>query len=950
MNIGWITELSIFKMANMLQDIRRHIELADEAVAWAKSCGNESFPYEKLKDYRRRLKKIGAALEEKSSAAAYGESQVGKSYLMSSLLSSPQSPFVIMHGGKEYSFIDDLNPSGGNNAKIESTGVVTRFTLSASADAMEGFVRVRNLSVVDIILLLANSYYNDIKIDQDKALRFDQINQYLSEMSGLWAEGEVAQREITEDDIRDISDYMKDVIGNAAAMVNQSNFCRTVSPIIRFVPYDKWVDVFSLLWNRNAEISHMFGVLISEYRKIGFQTDVYIPFDAVLREKGTILKVQWLDTVCGAQVDTGRDELFTDVYSPAGDVIARGFGKGCLSALIAEVTFVLPEQIAADRPFLRKMDLLDFPGARGNEEYAEADIHAVLPTLLRRGKVAYLFKKYSRALRIGSVLFCFHNDQKAAPIGGAINSWVEENIGSTPQERADALRSTCGVAPLFLVATKFNLDLERAKTDKPSNKENLTEHWKRFKDVLPEIIKPSRWLYDWNCDNGGRSSAFQNIYPLRDFFWSAKNGVFDGYVEGKSGEASVHSFADYPDYIDSLKDSFLSNDFVKKHFANPSQTWDDVATPNNDGSKAIIRSLNVLAGVLDTVRLTRCAAKLTEIKEDMLRILRPYFEPDAQEDRNRKVKQIVSDVTTSLMFKVGSHPETFGKIVDALMVPVGALRDIAYDVIVCHSEMPVPFDEIGFLRKLADIGESDPVEVCVGKLCKTLSCNDEADLKAKLQERGYSIDMVVQGGREVPTTVADVVVKRIVAYWNEYMNSQVKLLTPLLPHADEIVHRLTLIFRKLDLRKVLSDRVERYCSILDKKEQPNAVADCASLILNGFVSNVGREYLTDHEIAEVKVKAENCDIHIDSDIMACEQERKAMPLEETLAVFDKAATDINEVPMESLMQLPFWGNLLRWENLLTIGMLFSSDISNVDPVANAKMKAIIEGCKSLYRS
>lgn len=103
--------------------------MVDGSIAWAKEHGKESFPCNTFKDWRRRLKRIYAALEEKCSVAAYGESQVGKSYLMSSLLSSPNSPFVITNGGKAYSFIDDINPSGGNNAKIESTGVVTRFTL-----------------------------------------------------------------------------------------------------------------------------------------------------------------------------------------------------------------------------------------------------------------------------------------------------------------------------------------------------------------------------------------------------------------------------------------------------------------------------------------------------------------------------------------------------------------------------------------------------------------------------------------------------------------------------------------------------------------------------------------------------------------------------------------------------------------------------------------------------
>ena len=48
----------------MLQDINQHIALIDGSIAWAKEFGKESFPYEVFKEYRRKLRRIYAALEE----------------------------------------------------------------------------------------------------------------------------------------------------------------------------------------------------------------------------------------------------------------------------------------------------------------------------------------------------------------------------------------------------------------------------------------------------------------------------------------------------------------------------------------------------------------------------------------------------------------------------------------------------------------------------------------------------------------------------------------------------------------------------------------------------------------------------------------------------------------------------------------------------------------------
>ena len=934
----------------MLQDIEQHIDLIEKSIAWAREFNKDAFPYDIFKNYRRQLKRIYNALDGNCSAAAYGESQVGKSYLMSSLLSSPDAPFVITNGGKSYSFIDAINPSGGNHAKVESTGIITRFTLQKDGNPMKDYVKIHNLSVVDLILLLTDSYYNDIKINPDNVLKYDDINKHLEQMSGLWSAHNVQHDKIEEDDIKDINDYIRDIIGNAATGIIQSNFCKIVAPVIQYVAYDKWVDIFSLLWNKNAEISHLFSVLINEYKKLDFNTEVYVPFDAVLRENGTLLKIDWLDTVCGIKADTGNDIIYTDVYDVRGNIIAHDFNKGNLSALIAELTFELPTSLADERKFLEKIDLLDFPGARSREKFKEADIHTVLPKVLRRGKVAYLFNKYSRSLKISSVLFCHHNDQKAeATIGDTINNWIEDNIGATAEERAKMLTNTNGIAPLFFIATKFNIDLERTKTDNPGNRDRLSAHWNRFDTVFPEIIKPNRWLDEWaTSGNMSRVAAFQNIYPLRDFYWSGKNGVFDGYSDGaiKSKEKSIHKHSDYPKYFEDLKESFLQNDFVKKHFANPEQTWNDVATVNNDGSKAIIRNLDAISDFLDDARKQKYLAQLLEIKQKMYKALSVYFEPEDNEAKNLKVKQIANDIKRSLTFSVGSQPEIFGRIIDSLMVPVGDLRDIAYNIIICHSDEPKDFSMISFIRKQAGIDVSDNKQVNIQKLCDLYG--DIKLIEQDLKKKGCSVEEVISAETETLTTIADVVTKHILDYWKEFLQKQVKQLEESLPHADEVIFMLTSLLKKLGVKNVISERIDRYCKVFSINEQPNAIADYASLTLNNFVSSAGRNYMSDNDVEAIRAKAEKCHVAVDLSPSTWNVVRKPQSLLTTLLAFDDAA-NIDNVSMDTLMKLPLWDNFQRWENLVTVGLLYASDISHVDPVANAKVKVLLEECETLYK-
>ncbi len=936
----------------MIKDINSQIAIINRSISWAEQYNKDTFPVEELKELRRRVKRIAGTLNENCSAAAYGESQVGKSYLINSLLSTSNYPFVIANDGKEYSFIDSLNPSGGNTSKTESTGVITRFTINNVNEQMKDFVKITNLSVADILMMLVDSYYNDLKIDTNNVLKYDDINKELTSIQNLWSgKTTVVQNYLTEDDVKDVCDYISEVLGSSAIGIKHSDFRKIVSSKIKYISSDNWDKVFCLLWNKNQELSRLFILLINEFKKLQFKTEVYVPFDAVLREKGTLLNIEWLDAMFGLSTADSTYEVYTDVYSSDGKLLAQSFNKSSLSALIAELTFVLPKSIADERKFLKKIDLLDFPGARSREKFKEQEIHAVIPTILRRGKVAYLFNKYARSLKISSVLFCHHNDQKNEPtLGETINGWIETNIGRTPEERAQSLVRTNGVSPLFFIATKFNIELEKTKNDTIHNIESLNDHWKRFKTVIPEIIKPAIWFNNWVPIGGVfRSESFQNIYLLRDFYWSCKNQVFDGYSDGeiKSPESSIHHYEDYPDYFNNLRESFLQNSFVQKHFANPKEAWDEVATINNDGSKAIIRDLDAISNVLDTARKEKYLAELIKIRDEILSKLNVYYEPEDKEQNNIRTRTIAGDIRRNLDLNIGTKPETFGMIIDQLMLPVGDLRKIAYDIIILKTETPKDFNEITLIRTMVGINPSDDKEINIQKLCNYYACEPQV-LEEDFRKKGFTIDDIISNEYSIATTVADVVSNHILEYWTSFINKQVKSLEKYLPHPDEVAFMLQMLCKRLGVRKIISNKIDTYSRILSVNDLTNAIADFSSLTLNSFVSTIGREYMTNEDIDLIRLKADSCNLSIDLSPEAIDIKLQRIDLLDALQAFDDAS-DPTSVPITTLMKLPFWDNFQRWKNLLIMGLLYSSDISHLDPVANEAVKNIIGECKSLYK-
>ena len=113
----------------MIQRIEQQLQVIEKANSWIQTAleGNKRREsHDVLVKCRRELKKKKLVLESNPATAIYGESQVGKSYLVSSLLSGKHSQFSLQGGdGKKYNFIEAVNPPGGGS---ESTSLVSRFS------------------------------------------------------------------------------------------------------------------------------------------------------------------------------------------------------------------------------------------------------------------------------------------------------------------------------------------------------------------------------------------------------------------------------------------------------------------------------------------------------------------------------------------------------------------------------------------------------------------------------------------------------------------------------------------------------------------------------------------------------------------------------------------------------------------------------------------------------
>jgi hypothetical protein len=181
----------------------------------------------------------------------------------------------------------------------------------------------------------------------------------------------------------------------------------------------------------------LLGELFDEFQKLNFSNEVYLPIESVLYAYGTLLDVMRLHEIYS------EPKRIEPKYTPNTKLLLPktsqeiDFAKTYLCALTAELVFGQSETLLNNKPFLKQTDLLDFPGARSRMEKPIESIEKItIPDLLLRGKVAYLFNKYSDAEKINLLIFCAKHEMTAQRfMPRLLNNWINKVVGDTADKR-----------------------------------------------------------------------------------------------------------------------------------------------------------------------------------------------------------------------------------------------------------------------------------------------------------------------------------------------------------------------------------------------------------------------------------------------------------------------------------------------------------------------------------
>ena len=615
---------------------------------------------EALRRSRNQCRRLGQAAKRPLSIGVFGMSQAGKSYLISTLARGANGRLQTSLDGARLDFIADINPPGGGK---EATGLVTRFTRRPS-QAPRGYpIELTLFSEADLVKVLGNSYFNDFDRERTPELKPEAVSRHLAALKPLRQPQPTGG--LDEDDMVDLLDYFTKRYGKSMEAL-KTDFWKDAIDLAPRLPPSARATLLSVLWGmENTALTAIYVRLRDALARIGGARTVYVPLTALVRPKGagyewapqSILNVDVLDRL-------GRDDADPLMVLPVATDGAVGpetaLPRSLLAALTSEMTFVLADPPVAS--MLETVDLLDFPGYRGRLQIASLDEMRKDPKLaeadpvaqlLLRGKVAFLFERYTEDQEMNLLIMCTRCDiqieiTELAPV---LDTWVHSTQGETPAERAKR--------PPGLVWVITQLD--KRLTPKPGTSDVLQrQEWSSMIHItLLERFAQCEWLQDW-----ANGKPFDNVFLVRKpgFLGAVIDTVetAHGTEEGdlQPGEAERLAYQ---------RAIFIENESVARHIRDAGEAWDAVLQANDGGMKRLAAYLDRIAS--KEIKLERIGEQVRTKTDTIGKWFDPYFFAEGAGQVERK-KRIVEAVRAA----VEEHADSFGELLACLQPPAEHLR------------------------------------------------------------------------------------------------------------------------------------------------------------------------------------------------------------------------------------------------------------------------------------
>lgn len=964
------------KNQELIQNVTNQISSINNFISWADSHLQQSRreeTFKKLVNVRRQLKRLRFSLESNPAIAAFGESQKGKSYVISSLLARKGQQFMVNDPKtcESFNFVEQLNPI---TRDTEATGVATRFTKSYEVPNDSFPILVKVLSIADMLQILCDTAYNDVK--SHSVIDREDIDEFMIAQERRYKGSPKVQDVLDEDDIMNVREYVEEHVGiTKAKELLDSRYFDVLARIIPHVQPREWPQLMSKLWYDNSDITSLFIRMLQGYETLGFSKKVYIPISALLNTTTTLMSSLCLQKLDVASPTTGNVDpnMGTDLLTEDKKVVG-GFSKSVLSSIAAEVVFQIPEETIAEeliyntegilddgnrqrllskgwnkkvsKEFLNTVDIFDFPGARAALELQEEQIKIELNNkMMLRGKVRYLFNKYSDERLINVLMLCHDHMQNGPTVmPGLVEQWVKQNMGASVRERTAFLDKSI-VSPLFMIATKFNMDMSHSVQS--GGDDQIEKRWEdRYQKVLYEQVLQAdslSWFKNWT-ERGG----FKNTYLLRDYKWSGINGnrLFEGFetsgVETTEIDTAFHQ---------QLRQSFVTSPYVNTFFEDPELAWDAAATMNNDGATRIIENLGIVAANAKESRLYKYISEVKGLHAQTLQLMVEYYHDENDENVLQKAISRSGAIVAEFDVVCGKDNYFFGRMIQNLQVSENYVFDFYYNQL-NNTKMIVERDmkeyDLILSRCHGRISASNSYEDNLEILRQEYHYPTVLDCKEFFENvKGISLEKLFECNFKQKSN-SEQLAEGIVAKWIEDVKAQKNLkfyeavgcntLTVL-----DMIENIKAVVDTTNLTGIIAKTISPFVDAINVPHQIlDMIADTTAEIINEFVVTFGYNYYSPEKIADLKLINEKNNLHLSFDYGMTD--KVPMSNEELSDLFD----DIRPTEENTMLtSLPSFINYNKWIDLLLISFIASYNVPNYDVEANRQLGILLNAYKEL---
>lgn len=584
----------------------------------------------------------------------FGISQAGKSYLISALAAGSNGELEARYGSQVVDFIKEVNPVGGGK---EATGLVTRFTRHAP-EAPAGYpIPLRLFSEVDLAKILANTWFNDFNHEQlnykiDEGLIEENLRPYLHRTVQA-----SANNGVSSEDVVALWDYVHDSFKKSVAKLEHA-WLPQVLKIAPALNSHERADLFSLLWGQQPELTETYRSLANVLARLDHAKMVFAPLETLTdHSNGSIMNVDSLNRL-GSNSNSNVEIRFWKENQQIG---SASLPQAELAALTSELIFPLAE--VTKNSVMEHVDLLDFPGYRGRLKLlslkdAAQNGQNPVSQLLLRGKVAYLFERYTDNQEMNALVVCASSFKQSdvSDVGPVLTRWVEKTQGKTAEERG---RSKAG---LFWAITMCDM---RINDSLRKTEAQLKEAWEGMLHMtLLERFAQYDWLKEWST-----GKPFNNCFLVR------KPGMDTPFLElvhepGRESPKEIALAEHYRDVLDTMGRIFIASKNVGHHVAEPEAAWHEMLKLNDGG---ISRLTGALRGVAKLeYKLQRLDAQLLQCRRETAeKYLGRWYEHDG-DGQNVKKQAIAKELWQGL----SAYPQSLGEIISSLDLPSHELQNI----------------------------------------------------------------------------------------------------------------------------------------------------------------------------------------------------------------------------------------------------------------------------------